>query len=607
MVCCYDIERLGEKMTLHISNEEMASYLNLAYNSENFIKIVSSAKNEGNATLYFQKLGNAIAKYYISTGDNTLEGINAVCNLFMQSYLNGTFDDKFMELIISKCAKDIGIEKTPTIGEKTTIVNLVATRNINNQFYTHCFPGALYNTVKQNGLDISNEMFKEELGLLEKYFKTGFKTGKLCYCELSEASLSYANQSVPERVKFALGGNILFAKETKHESFLFSLRNNLIQLVQVGKLRKDDFNTVYMAGKKLIDFYCQSENSAIAVFRNNRPTRENNSLKLFNGFLVDSSIRNTLFANKLQKILMACQNNPNNMAKILDEGLEELEKIFPEFKQLAEKVLNNELIFQMKIRAVANFMHGGYADGYEIESGKLLPTEFAITVCPCPIDMWNKNHTLSDGNTLLNNEEKSNIQLPDAYKRISIVDRILVQASKEENHPDVIECINFGKSSIPVYPSISSLVFPNNYLINVESGIYTVSLFTEKALINRYLNKLRDEISTDVVKVKDIISRYKLTSNYDPDYEDDIEYDATMWFAKEIFNNYPEDVKKQMIKETAMLGNFIGIKKTEQGYLINYGAEFVTVPGEVLVDSKNNAPYNNLYSKMLEVAKNKMI
>ena len=87
-------------------------------------------------------------------------------------------DDKFMELIISKCAKEIGIEKIPTIGEKTTIVNLVATRNRNNQFYTHCFPGALYGTVKQNGLDISNEMFKEELGLLEKYFKTGFKTGK---------------------------------------------------------------------------------------------------------------------------------------------------------------------------------------------------------------------------------------------------------------------------------------------------------------------------------------------------------------------------------------------------------------------------------------------
>lgn len=594
-------------MTLHISNEEMTSYLNLAYNSEIFNRIVSSAKSEGTAASYFQKVGNAIAKYYISTGDNTLEGINDVCNLFMQSYLNGSFDDKFMELIISKCAKEIGIEKIPTIGEKTTIVNLVATRNLNNKFYTHCFPGALYGTVKQNGLDISNEMFKEELGLLEKYFKTGFKTGKLCYCELSEASLSYATQSVPERVKFALGSSILFTKETKYESFLFSFRNNLIQLVQVGKLAKDDFNTVYSAGKKLIDFYCKNENSAIAVFRKNAQPKEAYSINLFKGFAVDSSIRNTFFANKLQRILIDCQNNPNNMAKILDDGLNELEKICPDFKQVAEKVLNDELIFQMKIRAVANFMHGGYADGYEIESGKLLPSEFAITVCPCPIDMWNRNHKLSNDNTLINSEENSNIQLSNVYKKMSTVDRILMQASKEEFMPETIECINFGKSSIPVYPSGSNLVFPNNYLIGVENGSYIISLFTEKALINRFLNKLQVEISSDGDKVKGIIDKYKLTSNYDPDYEDDIEYDATMWYAKELFNNYPEDVKNQMIKDTAMLGNFISVKKTEQGYIISSENESVTILGETLVALNSFAPYNNLYSQMIETTKNKMI
>lgn len=594
-------------MTLHISNEEMTSYLNLAYNSEIFNRIVSSAKSEGTAASYFQKVGNAIAKYYISTGDNTLEGINDVCNLFMQSYLNGSFDDKFMELIISKCAKEIGIEKIPTLGEKTTIVNLVATRNLNNQFYTHCFPGALYGTVKQNGLDISNEMFKEELGLLEKYFKTGFKTGKLCYCELSEASLSYATQSVPERVKFALGSSILFTKETKYESFLFSFRNNLIQLVQVGKLAKDDFYTVYSAGKKLINFYCKNENSAIAVFRKNTPPKEAYSINLFKGFSVDSSIRNTFFANKLQRILIDCQNNPNNMAKILDDGLNELEKIFPDFKQVAEKVLNDELIFQMKIRAVANFMHGGYADGYEIESGKLLPSEFAITICPCPIDMWNRNHKLSNDNTLINSEENSNIQLSNVYKKMSTVDHILMQASKEEFMPETIECINFGKSSIPVYPSGSTLVFPNNYLIGVENGSYIISLFTEKALINRFLNKLQVEISSDGDKVGDIIDKYKLTSNYDPDYEDDIEYDATMWYAKELFNNYPEDVKNQMIKDTAMLGNFISVKKTEQGYIISSENESVTILGETLVALNSFAPYNNLYSQMIETTKNKMI
>lgn len=595
-------------MEEYISNEMMADYLTSVYENELVKKIISGAQSEGLASLYFQKLGNSLAKYYISTGDNTLEGINNVCNLFMQTYLNQTFDDQFMEFIISKCAKDKGIKHNPTVGEKAEIVNLVASRNINNSFYTHCFPGSLYSTVKQNGLDISNEMFKDELELLEKYFKTGFKTGKLCYCELSEASLSYATQNVPERVKFALGGSILFTKENKTESFLFSLRNNLIRLLQVGTLRKDDFYKVYEAGKKLIEFYCTNSQSAIAVFRKNNAIRKDYSISLFKTLNIDSNLRGTIIEKKLREIALACQNNPQNTSIILEDGLRELENISPELKSIAEKILNDDLIFQMKNRAVRNYMHGGYADGYEIESGKLSSADFAITLCPCPIDLWNEEHKNINDNPLINNPaDAEEMRFNETCRRISAVEKILSKAAMEDIKPDNIECISFGKSIIPIYASSNNLVFPNNYTIGIQDGTYVISLFNEKVLVNRCIQAIRKEFLNDENKVTEIIEKYKATDNYDSDYEEDLEEDATLWFAKEIFSTYDEATKQQMVQSMAMKETFIGVTPSERGYVVSFGQEQTEVSKEVLVDINSTASYNNLYSQFIENQKNKTI
>lgn len=592
-------------MDLYISNEMLASYLTTVYQNENVRKIISSAQSEGGASSYFQKLGNALAKYYISTGDNTLEGINNVCNLFIQTYMNKTFDDQFMEMIIDKCAEDMGIARKPTIGEKAAIVNLVANRNFNNSFCTHCFPGALYPEVAQNGLDISNEMFKEELSLLEKYFKTGFKTGKLCYCELSEASLSYATQNVPERVKFALGSGILFTKDNKVDSFLFSFRNNLIRLVENGSLSKNDYYKVFEAGKKLIEFYCANEQSAIAIFRNDR-RRQDYSISLFDNYSLDATFRGTFVEQKILEIIKKCQDAPNRMSTIIDEGLSELESISPKLKEIAEGILNERLNYKMKNMAVKNYMHGGYADGHEVESGKLLPSEFAITVCPCPIDLWNKEHKNIIGTLLVNNPvDKGNLGL--ICKEVVAVERILAKAASEEVTPNNIECIHFGKSVIPIYSTNNVLVFTSNYLIGSQNGYYLVSLFNEKIIMNRAIQTLRNELLSDANKVSEIITQYKLTDSYDPDFEENLEDDATLWFAKTLFNSYDEATKKQMIQVAAANAPFITIKKSESGYVISHGQECSTVLPDVLVDSNASAPYNNLYSRMIEAKKNKNI
>ena len=74
-----------------------------------------------------------------------------------------------------------------------------------------------------------------------------------------------------------------------------------------------------------------------------------------------------------------------------------------------------------------------------------------------------------------------------------------------------------------------------------------------------------------------------------------------------LFNSYDEATKKQMIQVAAANDPFITIKKSESGYVISHGQECSTVLPDVLVDSNASAPYNNLYSRMIEAKKNKNI
>lgn len=63
-------------MNIEISNKEMANYLNYAMNLAGVKKLV------GNSIFAYSILGNWFAKYYVSTGDNSIEGIVKLLNLY---------------------------------------------------------------------------------------------------------------------------------------------------------------------------------------------------------------------------------------------------------------------------------------------------------------------------------------------------------------------------------------------------------------------------------------------------------------------------------------------------------------------------------------------
>ena len=189
-------------MEEQVSVKELGSYLNSVFNSDIFKKVLASSNNILASSDSFQELGNYLSKYYISTLDNSEESIQYLCSAFVECYEKKI---NFVENVFLPCIYKIIKEEfnlSDTVRDKLYIAYIIKKRN-SSKFYTHCFPGVLYDEVKESGLDISKELFSGELSVLEKVSKTSYKKGLLCYCELSAASLSYATAGMPERVRFA--------------------------------------------------------------------------------------------------------------------------------------------------------------------------------------------------------------------------------------------------------------------------------------------------------------------------------------------------------------------------------------------------------------------
>lgn len=597
-------------MKKYIENHEMANYLNNALNSEIIKKIISSAPNTETAQTYFQKLGNILEKYYISTMDNSLEGINLVARLFINNYLtNNNFDNEYVNLLINRIAKINGLQLV-SLKDKINIIELINQRNKNNPFYTHCFPGSLYDTVSKEGLNIANEMFHHELSILERYSKTPYKYGKLCYCEFSEASLSYANFSVPERIRNALGGiSSSNQDESKYELYKRKFEEHLKELLINGKIEQDSLYDMYLAGKRIIDFYCTNKDSCIAVFRKNSSNQVQDRSIITRIHLELRNLRGTFIGNKIEDIIKKCKNNQEEAGNILESKLVELEKIFPNIRKIAENIIN-EGLQKCTIRfALSNYEHGGFADGYEIESGKLSKQEFAIVKCPCPTDLWykfknDKSMHIEPPKQLIN-DDNYNLELE--TKHLSIISKILETAIKTNSNPDIIECIQEENKCIPIYFYKNNLIFPNNYLIQTKEANFIISIFSKKQLENKCVANIIESI-TDETLIKNIVEKFKETDEYDEDYHHDIEnlkLDAIYWYSQNLFYSYDESTKENMIKEEAINNDIISIKIEEDKYIVKTKEKTQNIPRNILVNNSDIAQYNNLYLQILEDNKNK--
>ena len=262
-----------------ISKEELASYIELFSKNNSFKEAVIEETYSATKT-NCDMLSDFLVRYAISTGDLSLQSIENISKDFAEknremnkerenislleiqkqdekrTRKNRLFDSVVSERIIESYATQFGI-KTPISSHNIAkIINAIAIQNGLCKFHTHSFAGALYDDVSKNGLDISREYFNEEFKSLNKLTNSPYKIGKLCYCELSQASFDYLHMS-PERLWMALaGGEKQHNGETKKE---FAVRL-LLQKLENSSLANEEKRKIYEQILERIYTILQGEN-----------------------------------------------------------------------------------------------------------------------------------------------------------------------------------------------------------------------------------------------------------------------------------------------------------------------------------------------------------
>jgi len=85
-----------------ISNEEMANYMNMVLNSDAIKEAYLTCDTSSAINSLFQNIGNILAKYYISTGDNSLESASQIIRNYVSINNQEIF---FKTFLMSKIRK----------------------------------------------------------------------------------------------------------------------------------------------------------------------------------------------------------------------------------------------------------------------------------------------------------------------------------------------------------------------------------------------------------------------------------------------------------------------------------------------------------------------
>ena len=585
-----------------INLQQLTTYMNNLFNSTFYKQLISSN------TQPFNELSNILLKYYISTLDDSEESIKylSLAYLTCQKEKRDFINEVYIPYIYEKIKRELNIEGELSTLDKIKIALLLKQRNF-NKYYTHCFPGALYEEIKANGLDIKKELFTKELSMLERQNKTSYKTGALCYCELSAASLSYATSGLPERIKFALGiVDDPKLRLPKKEYYRELFKRAIEEQIKNGTLKKEVAPSYEEIGLRVLDFYCSSTDSCIALFRD--PKKDYSQtlesfITTFCSFNLEQISKTTIgkqIIERLNKI-----SDPIKRIEELDLILIELNNTNPLLKEIIQGIIDDKLLQVVSQISISNLLHGGFADGYEVEGGSLSPKEFTIIKFPTPRETYLEHSTNLELPTVELPPKKKNQEL--LIRNYQGIDRALNESLK---YPNITRIeILYNKelkkpSNLVMYTTQNEIILPNNYLIKQENGIYTYSLFSPKVLKNKLINQIFEKLAKqDKESINKIVEKYKQTNNYHSDYyanEEELIDDALDWYAKVSIDNTPPEKVTQLINALAASDITFTLQKKDNKVVITSSNKEYIMESDVLVDSTINAPYNDYYYNILQ-------
>ena len=434
-------------------------------------------------------------------------------------------------------------------------------RNRNNLFYTHCFPGALLEEVSTNGLDISRELFKDEYKTLATCFRTSYKTGELNYCELSSASLSYATRGMPERVHYSIGGvKNKSDSESLHDAYARSLDENLKKEYEQGHIDEETMERMRQAGTKIIDFYARGT-SGIAVFRkNNQGKHKEGSLykKLIKDFsYFGKELKGTCLEGIIDRRKKEATENPEQAFEIYESMFKEIIQVYPGASEGISEFVNRTLAYSMSNLAINNYMHGGFADGYYVDSGKMSPNEFAIVNFETPSEVVARNQMQNraiESSQQPSKKEKSDrsSNVSPAYeqmvKDIRLLDKKFKQVAEISLRPEMIEMINTSNNQHIIVATIDGKKRAAENILTAETeqgAIYYSFTGNIDAIAKSNLEHKLEGLEPK--EKEEIVERFR---SYDPEYDDDdIEEEALFWYAEQQYSGMTEEEREFLKKE----------------------------------------------------------
>jgi len=581
-----------------ITNEQLVEYLSKSLNTEIYKKVIASTRIT-HCRDFFSEYTNIISKYYISTLDNSIDSASWICEELFNYSGNDFFCDVLMPKIINVCSKQLSLNMN-SISDYYKICELIKFRNKNNQFYTHCFPGALINEVKQNGLDVSKFKFKEELSKLNKYFRSGFKIGGLYYCELSNASLAYIGDNMPESVKFSLGGfdNNVDIDESNYELVSSSFKENIDELEHNNKINKEEKEELLRCGFKIIDFYCKTKKVGIAFFKKEiKPydyEYDFNILRVSNEFGYSNFL-----SKKIEEIVDMMINDRENAFEIWDSKINKLCKNNDELRVLLNKIIWKHFSDYIQLRIISNINHQGFADGYSVPGGKLSRSEMGLLEIDFPRDLHVKQRK-NNINLLEKRENKGSEDLTDQIETTSEIIEKIKKAYDLCNDLDSIVSLKGDNTDLYGYFKNGQLNIIDSFYVKRGNEIF-ISKYPNIYLKHNICNKKANEFISSGEDTSEIIRDYKNSDIYDEnvDVGDFLLTSAVQYYFNNQFDLLPLKIQNDLLYQEALKHKNVTIKYANGSYYLQDGKNETKLKIDFLV-TKTNSMYDSLYSTMTE-------
>lgn len=409
------IFRINNTNITILKNEDIAGYIKKIYASEEMRKITTDGKSFDNVKNNSSMLSQFLVQYAISTGDLGAKSITNISKKFLQrnedyiKLLNSNCEDKtgkspkqvlFEDIVVPEItnywSQKMGMREPLKISDLSKIASIVGLQCKNNKFRTHSFNTAILQEVEENGLDISKELFKDELKALMPIGNQPFKTGVLNTCELSDVSFGYASV-VPERVK-----NILSDGSHKKQEIDETTKEYLTRCVDenLGKSPNLSFNQkekIKKDSEKIIDFYYGHQSASIAVIKQNESIEAN--LPNYNINIAQSigtyrtkPTTSRMFYKfpkeyKEELIEISKMRDSREIIAQLDDVINRFRLTNPEQEDSINDLISYAFGDAICRNALNNFLYIN-GNGYDIEGGKIDRSEFAIATYQDPAKMF---------------------------------------------------------------------------------------------------------------------------------------------------------------------------------------------------------------------------